>query len=339
MKTDAITKNYVRNADIFADIFNFYIYNGKQVILPEQLSERDSTKIALPYGDDGKALPVQKFRDIQKLYSVMTDGRVEYVLYGAENQTEIHYAMPVRNNLYDALDYAGQVENTARMHRKEKSRERPGRGEFLSGFWKKDRLIPSITLTIYFGADEWDGPLSLFDMMGTADSEVLACMDNYHVRLVSPARMSDEDILKFQSSLREVMFFIKYSKNPTELTRLVEAGQERFKNLERRAADVIAAVTGAKFSFDEDKERVDMCRALQEMCDNSRAEGMVLGKAEGIVLGRSEGIVLGRSEGELRKAREIALNLYAMGLRVELIAEGVGCSVDTVKDWIGISSC
>ena len=34
---------------------------------------------------------------------------MEYVLYGAENQAEIHYAMAVRNNLYDALEYAGQV--------------------------------------------------------------------------------------------------------------------------------------------------------------------------------------------------------------------------------------
>lgn len=30
---------------------------------------------------------------------------------------------------------------------------------------KEDKLIPSITVTIYFGADEWDEPLSLFDMM------------------------------------------------------------------------------------------------------------------------------------------------------------------------------
>ncbi len=38
-----------------------------------------------------------------------------------------------------------------------------------------------------------------------SDPDVLACMDNYHVRLIAPARMSDEEIMKFQSSLREVM--------------------------------------------------------------------------------------------------------------------------------------
>ena len=88
------------------------------MILPEQLTERDSTKIALPYGADGAVVPVQKFRDVQKPYTAMTDGEMEYVLYGAENQAEIHYAMPVKNNLYDALEYAGQVEEAAKSHRR-----------------------------------------------------------------------------------------------------------------------------------------------------------------------------------------------------------------------------
>lgn len=44
--------------------------------------------------------------------------------YGAENQTEIHYAMAVKNNLYDALEYAGQVAEAAKSHRKEMKRKK-----------------------------------------------------------------------------------------------------------------------------------------------------------------------------------------------------------------------
>ena len=43
---------------------------------------------------------------------------MEYVLYGAENQAEIHYAMPVKNNLYDALEYAEHMEGAAKSHRR-----------------------------------------------------------------------------------------------------------------------------------------------------------------------------------------------------------------------------
>ena len=84
---------------LFANIFNYYIYGGQQVILPEQLVERDSVEMALPYGADGAMVPIQKFRDVQKLCTAMTDGKFEYVLYGVENQSDIHYAMAVKNHL------------------------------------------------------------------------------------------------------------------------------------------------------------------------------------------------------------------------------------------------
>lgn len=321
MKADTITKNYVKDASIFADIFNYYIYGGRQVILPEQLTERDSAKMALPYGADGAVVPVQKFRDVQKLYAAMTDGKMEYVLYGAENQSEIHYAMAVKNNLYDALEYAGQVEEAAKSHRKEMKRKKeqeetladenkktPNTGEFLSGFWKEDRLIPSITVTIYFGSDEWDGPLSLFDMMDVSDPNIFACMDNYRVRLIAPAQMTDEKIMKFQSSLREVMFFIKYSKDKKNLSRILKNNKKRFQELERRAVDVIEAITNTGLKYDKSEEAVDMCQAIQEM----------------------------RKESEQKKAQEVAGNLYKMGLDVEKIAQAVGYAVETVKGWLGL---
>ncbi|MCI8637592.1 MAG: hypothetical protein HFG41_00165 [Coprococcus sp.] len=127
MKADTITKDYISDTDVFADIFNYYIYGGQQVILPGQLKQKDSTKIALPYGADGAVVPVQKFRDAQKLCTVKTDGKLEYVIYGAEAQWEIHNAMADRNNLYDALEYAGQVTAAAKSHRKAMKKEKEDR--------------------------------------------------------------------------------------------------------------------------------------------------------------------------------------------------------------------
>lgn len=329
LKADTVTKDYVKDAGVFADVFNYYIYGGRQVILPEQLAERDSTKIVLPYGADGTVVPVQKFRDVQKLYAAMTDGKMEYVLYSAENQVEIHYAMPVKNNLYDALEYAGQVEEAAKSHRKEMKRKKeqgeisaeegrktPNAGEFLSGFWAGDRLIPSITVTIFFSAEEWDGPLSLFDMMDVSDPDVLACMDNYHVRLIAPAQMTDEEIMKFQSSLREVMLFIKYSKDKENLSRVLAANEERFREVERRAADVIEVITNSGIKYDESEEVVDVCQAIREI--------------------RMEEQKIGEQDGELKKAIEAAGNLHEMGLDTEKIAQAVGYAVETVKGWLGI---
>lgn len=330
MKADTITKDYISDTEVFADVFNYYIYGGQQVILPEQLEERDSTELALPYGADGAIVPIQKFRDAQKMCASMTDGELEYVIYGVETQAEIHNAMAVRNNLYDALEYAGQVSEAAKSHYKAMRKERqatqeqgekvsgdnkisPSSKEFLSGFWDEDRLIPSVTVTIYFGSEEWTGPMSLFDMMKVRDLRVLSCIDNYHLRLIAPAQMSDEEIMKFQSSLREVLFFIKYSKDKENLDRILKVNEKRFREVERRAVDVIEAITHAGLKYEESEGEVNMCKAIQEM----RMEE--------------------RQIGELKKAQESARNLYEMGIDVEKIAQGVGYAVETVKGWLGLS--
>lgn len=323
LKTDTTTKDYISDADVFADIFNYYIYGGRQVILPEQLKECDTTKIALPYGADGQRVPVQKFRDVQKLYTGKTGMELELIIYGAENQTEIHYAMPVKNNLYDALDYTAQVEQIAKLHKRKREQEKekkPSHGEFLSGFWKEDRLIPSVTVTIYFGSDEWDGPLSLFDMMTVTDSDVLKCIDNYHVHLIAPALMADEEIMKFQSSFREVMLFIKYSKDKGKLNEILKSNEKRFRQLERRAVDVIEVITNSGIKYGENEEEVDVCQAIQEMRRESEQEGRRLGE----------------QEGRLKASKEVAKNLYIMDVAIEKIASAVGYTVEEVEQWLGL---
>ena len=95
-------------------------------------------------------------------------------------------------------------------------------------------------------------------MMDVSDPDVLACMDNYHVRLIAPAQMTDEEIMKFQSSLREVMLFIKYSKDRENLSRVLAANEDRFREVERRAADVIEAITNSGIKYGESEEVVDV---------------------------------------------------------------------------------
>lgn len=47
----------------------------------------------------------------------MEDGEAIYLLMGLENQEEVNYAMPVKDMVYDALQYAAQVEKAAKSHR------------------------------------------------------------------------------------------------------------------------------------------------------------------------------------------------------------------------------
>lgn len=266
----------------------------------------------------------------------MTDGKAQYILLGAENQSNIHYAMPVRNNLYDALEYAGQVEEAARSHRTEMKKHSteisgsPNSDEFLSGFWKNDRLIPSITITIYFGADEWDGSLSLFDMMDVSDADILANIDNYRLRLIAPAQMSDDEIMKFRSSLREVLFFIKYSKDSEKLKTILKTNKKRFQCLERRATDVIKIITGANLKYREKEETIDMCQAIQDLIQRSKTEGQQEGRQEG----RQEGI----AEGLLKGKKEAALVMNEKGFSIDMISDILKVETDILLQWFSESA-
>ena len=146
----------------------------------------------------------QKHRDLLKFAAMMQDSYANYVILGVENQMEVHYAMPVRNMVYDALQYDKQVAMIAADNRRNK-RFSGGNirnsGEFLSGFLKTDKILPIITLTIYFGTEPWDGPLSLREMYDINDSKLLDFVPDYRVQLIQPMTLSEDDFEKFHTSL------------------------------------------------------------------------------------------------------------------------------------------
>ena len=276
---DITTKDYMKESTVFADAFNKFIYKGEQVIQAENLKPLDTDITAIPYGADGAGVPTQRYRDVLKSATAMEDENGVYLLLGIESQSEVHHAMPVRNMVYDALQYAAQVEEAARSHREARRAgdpkelaKKPDSGEYLSGFYREDRLIPVVTLAVYFGAGEWDGPMSLHEMLSVQNPEILSYVSDYKLNLIAPEHMSDEEIDQFQTSLREVMLFIKHSKDKAKLNKMMQ-NDDRFRNMDRNAARVVSSVTGVELEEDEEEEKVDMCQALREMMEEANSEG------------------------------------------------------------------
>lgn len=149
----------------------------------------DTTMLALPFGEDGATVPEQKSRDVLKLLTAKADDNAAYCILGIENQTDVHYAMPVRNGLYDMIQYSNQVEEARKSHKQAKNYGT--HEEFLSGFHKDDYLLPVITLVIYFGADKWDAPRSIHKMMLVRDERILQYAPDYKINLIAPEELSD----------------------------------------------------------------------------------------------------------------------------------------------------
>ena len=63
---DTTAKEFLSNNERFADLFNFYLFDGNPTIQPSDLSEQDTTKVLSILGADRKEIQKQKWRDLLK---------------------------------------------------------------------------------------------------------------------------------------------------------------------------------------------------------------------------------------------------------------------------------
>ncbi len=281
-KRDTYTKQYIARPLIFADAFNYLLYKGRQVIKPDALKPVDTTEVIIPYGNNAE-VPVQKYRDNMKIWAAMQDDDAVYVLLGSENQSNIHYAMPVKDMLYDSINYAAQVD-AARQSYKNFKFDEDGvkisltRSEFLSGFRKGDKLIPVITAVIYFGTEKWDAPMSIHEMLNVRE-ELLPFIPDYRINLIAPANIPDSDFStrdvagKFHTGFGTLMQVIKHQNEIGVADILSNAPK-----IDEASADMIAEVANIKFekSVDE-KGEVDMCKGMEAYTLKSKIEGAIEG--------------------------------------------------------------
>ena len=263
----------------------------------------------MPYVDR-----MQKLRDIFKNASIKYTGKSYVVLIGVENQSDIHYAIPVKNMFYDVMAYDNQVKETAKKHRKDK--DTTTSDEFLSGFTKEDKLIPVITITVYLGTKEWDGPRKLSDMFGDVDEELLPFIPDYRINLLAPREITD--FTGFRTSIRQLFEVLKNAYDKEKMQEVLQ-NDEKFSRVDRETVEAINLFAGTDIDIDEKEEVIDMCN-----------EGRELGREEGRKEGREEG----REEGRIRQAKVTALKLQKKGHSIEDIAECVDFDEETVKKWL-----
>ena len=278
-KIDSETKEYVKRPEVFADLFNHLIYGGENIIKPGNLSELDTTATFIPFDENGKAFPVQKYRDVLKQAVVMEDNDAAYALIlGVENQTDIHYAMPVRNMGYDAYNYAAQVSLIARKNKKEAGENDDSSVDFLSGLKKDDKIIPVVTLVVYLGQKPWDGPKSVHEMLNIKNSDILKFVPDYKMNLIEPISMKKTEIDKFNSDFRELAAFIHCGKNKDAMEELVQ-NDDRFRHLDPLVANIVNDVTKSGLTIQpNEKGEVDMCVAIAGIKEEGRAEGRAEGE-------------------------------------------------------------
>lgn len=104
---------------------------------------------------------------------------ITYVIIGTESQEKVDYAIALLTYLF--------------------------------GLLKRSKLYPVLTVILYSGAEPWDGPRSLHDVLDLTGlpEEMKYLIPDYRINVIELARLKNTTV--FQTDLRQVMDFIKLS--------------------------------------------------------------------------------------------------------------------------------
>ncbi len=179
---DMVEKILEDYEDVFADIVNVLLFQGEQVVKPENLVPAN---IQSQYkADDGKLH--EQERDVAKIEK---RNGVHFALYGLENQEKIEKYMPFQIFGYEGAFYRSQYSS------------------------EKAEKYPVVTLVLYYGERHWTQPKQLKSLLNIP-SQLDAYVNDVKVNVFEISWLSDEQIELFQSDFWIIAdYFVQKRKN------------------------------------------------------------------------------------------------------------------------------
>ena len=306
LKPDTVLKNYWSDNEQFADLFNAVLFDGRQVILPEELEDVDTEESTVLEHKD-YAESIKASRDNIKIQKKSTVHGVQFVLLGLESQEHIHYAMPMRIMGYDYGSYKKQYDSNAKKYQ---SSEGLDEDEFLSKMKKTDKLIPVITVVVYYGEKPWDGAESLHEMLNIPE-EMKQFVNDYQMLLVE-ARENDLKLHNINNqdffNLMEILLDNSRPMNETK-DRAIDYAREHEVN--KSVVMTVAGAANCKLDYNAfEKGDGGMCTLFEKIAKESEAIGEANGKLKGRAVEIVEtGYEFGLSEADILKRLQQKLEI------------------------------
>ena len=272
------------------------MHGGKQVIKAEELEELDTDESGIIEIDDVKE-SVKGARDVIKIAKRYHG--VEYAILAVENQEGIHYGMPVRVMGYDYYTYNKQYQDRRTYYKQ--NNIKLVENEFISGIRKTDRFLPVVTLVLYYGEEDWDGPTSLHDMLDIPE-EIKKYINDYQLNIIQVKDNNLQLHNQNNKDLFEIMSIIYDIKKSREERRETLWKYEEGRKISESVVDVIAATTNIKIKYNKVGER-NVCTLWDEV----------------------------REEGALKTLILQCCQKYKKGLSPEIAAEHLERSVEDIK--------
>ena len=248
---DILEKVLADYNDVFADIVNVLLFDGKQVVNPDDL---ETVKDRSQYKADGRVH--EQERDVAKR---LKDGKATIALLGFEHQTAAERYMPIRQIGYDAQSYRAQLLKRDSEH-----------------------LHPVITMVLYFGTERWPFSQHLTDHL-VIPERFRAYVSDYEMKnLFEISYLTPEQVSLFKSDFRYVAdYFVQkrmtHDYHPS--SDVVQHVDETLKLMsvltgDRRFEEVVSDLPQGK--------GVNMCEILDRVENRGIERGLAQGKLEGM---------------------------------------------------------
>lgn len=247
MKKDLAAKNLLNCPDVFADIGNVNLFGGRQVVkesglerLPQELVYRNRQ------GDLGEHRMDTRMK--------VREENVDVVIFCAENQAAVSNTMPVRDMGYLYSSYSEQIREKNRADYVDGSGVNPVRG-LADG----QKLVPVVSLVLYWGKEKWTGPTELKDMLALpewAEDDWMPLVQNHRIRLVRLREQGEEIRRLYQSDFRHVVDYLAYEDDRKKRREYMNDVTRKVRHPEEYL-DMMSAFTTDK-RFSQIKERVMM---------------------------------------------------------------------------------
>ena len=285
---DIVEKNLEDYNDVFSDIVNGLVFDGKRTVKSSQLR---SLKVRSQYKADKGNLHEEE-RDNAKYW---TEGKVKIAILGLENQTDTDNDMPFRVIGYDGAAYRSQL-----LDKKSKGR------------------CPVLSIVLYFGEPHWSGPGSIKEMV-SIPAGLEEYVNDYKIHVFEIAYLTEDQVKLFRSDFRIVAdYFVQKRKNksyiPSRRTikhvdsvlkfMSVMTGDERFLEAQK------VKTTGGGPNMCEILDQVEN-RGIQKGIDIMRAEkDAAVAEKDAVIAEKDAALAkkdeeLARKEAELAQAREL----------------------------------
>ena len=123
------------------------------------------------------------------------------------------------------------------------------------------------------------------------DLDILRYVNDYHINIIEPKDI--KDFSKFKTELGKVLEFINASDSVAKVKEILENNHEYYLHMDIESARMIKTFGKVEIDmkqYEKNKEKVNMCKALEDMVLEGKQQGIEEGMQAGIQEGIKEGI-------------------------------------------------